>query len=154
MNMRKSLRSGPAKLAAVEDGEYRPKGSHSEAYKYVGHRMRELRKQHGLTQADVAEIVSVSPQQYQKYEDAQSKCSLTTLIKLAETYGVPLAALLPDDPQSPPEPQMPANDAQELSEADLLARLVGAFVKLNDTNEKKRLVQLVEAIETAHAKSE
>ena len=120
-----------------------PAGS---AYAFVGERLRELRKKHGMTQADVARVISVSPQQYQKYEDAQTKCSLTVLIALAENYAVDLNSLLPPVGGSAATPTQP-------TEADLLARLVGSFVKLQDFDEKIRLVQLVEAIQVAHDKN-
>lgn len=125
-----------------------------DAYAFVGERLRELRKQNGMTQADVARIIDVSPQQYQKYEDAQTKCSLTVLIALAEHYGIDLNALLPPG-RNDSDQNMAANDdaTPTTSEADLLARLVGAFVKLQDFDEKRRLVQLVEAIQVAHDKN-
>jgi transcriptional regulator with XRE-family HTH domain len=121
-------------------------------YAFVGYKLRELRKQRGLTQADVARLISISPQQYQKYEDAQTKCSLSTLIALSEHFDVPLSELLPKTiavsttapaVKAPRQPDIP-------TEADLLARLVGAFVKLRDTEQKTRLVQLVEAIQSSH----
>lgn len=131
------------------------------AYAFVGDRLRTLRKNRGLTQAEVARIISVSPQQYQKYEDAQSKCSLTTLIALAKYYAVPLGALLPSigpdaGPDAPAAETPPARDlvADIPTEADLLARLVTSFVKLRDIGEKTRLVELVEAIQIAHEKSQ
>lgn len=125
------------------------------AYAYVGDRLRELRKKHGLTQAEVARRISVSPQQYQKYEDAQTKCSLTTLIALSEQFGVALSHLLPPEPSTPapePAPRSPVL-ADIPTEADLLARLVGAFVKLRDMEQKTRLVQLVEAIQSSHERT-
>ncbi|MEM6742093.1 MAG: helix-turn-helix transcriptional regulator, partial [Pseudomonadota bacterium] len=48
-----------------------------ETYEHVGRKLREFRVARKMTQAQVAKIIEVSPQQYQKYEDAQSKCSLT-----------------------------------------------------------------------------
>ncbi len=119
-------------------------------YEHVGRSLRELRRERGLTQADAAKVIEVSPQQYQKYEDAQSKCSLTNLMLLADFFEVPLGAVLPIEPTE----RAPAEEkAETATEADLLARLVGAFVKLNDVAEKLRLVQLVEAINMAQEKS-
>lgn len=114
-------------------------------YGHVGRRLRSLRMQHGQTQAQVARVIAVSPQQYQKYEDAQSKCSLPYLLTLADHYGVHVNAILPVDA---PEPPPAALDPREemATEADLLARLVSAFVQLEDSGGKLRLVQLVEAI--------
>ncbi len=115
----------------------------SDVYAFVGERLKELRISKALTQADVAAMLGVSPQQYQKYEDAQTKCRLDYLLKLAKYYAVPVDTILPglDDKRTEDE------SVKELSsEADLLARLVSAFVRLNAFDEKLRFVQLVEAI--------
>lgn len=129
-------------------------GTTDNPYAYVGDRLRKLRKGRGLTQSDVARIIEISPQQYQKYEDAQSKCSLTTLIALAEFYAVPLNALLPSiETKEEPDLQARRNVADIPTEADLLARLVGSFVKLRDIGEKTRLVELVEAMQSSHDRS-
>ncbi|MEL6839817.1 MAG: helix-turn-helix transcriptional regulator [Pseudomonadota bacterium] len=118
-----------------------------DAYTHVGRALRGLRLEHGLTQAQAARIISVSPQQYQKYEDAQSKCSLNYLIALADHYGVSVNALLPRGEVEAPAVQQKPEIA---TEADLLARLVTAFVRLDDPEEKLRFVQLVEAVGSAH----
>ncbi len=107
-------------------------------YHHVGRRLRELRSGRNMTQAQVATLIGVSPQQYQKYEEAQSKCSLTNLLILADYYSIDLAGLLPSK-----EHRVRSNMNDE---ADLLARLVAAYTKLNDVTEKIRLVQLLEAM--------
>ncbi|MEP4638208.1 MAG: helix-turn-helix transcriptional regulator, partial [Yoonia sp.] len=104
-------------------------------YDYVGGQMRSHRIGRGLTQAQVAKVIGISPQQYQKYEDAQSRCSLTSLETLATFYGVAFTAFLPEE-TSPP---------LMINEADLLARLVSSYSLLGSANKKLRLVQLVEA---------
>ena len=119
-------------------------------YVHLGRRLRQIRKSKGMTQSEVARVIDVSPQQYQKYEDAQSKCSLTSLMKLGAFYGEPVAALLP--PETWPEGTRPGDETLMTTEADLLARLVGAFVQLDFVDEKLRVVQLVEAIVTAQGK--
>lgn len=118
-----------------------------DVYAQVGQRLRTLRTQAGLTQAAVAAIINVSSQQYQKYEDAQSKCSLTYLMILADHYGVPIASLLPGGGTGGEAPR-----ADLPTEADLLARLVTGFVGLGDLSQKLRLVQLVESIVDAERK--
>lgn len=148
--------------ATSTPGNDQPVWSTEAVYTFVGDRLRELRKKRGLTQADVARLLSISPQQYQKYEDAHTKCSLATLIVLSENYGVPLSCLVPAsqavEQSAPPAPSVserrpepPLHDIP--TEADLLARLVGAFVKLRDTEQKTRLVHLVEAIQSAHERN-
>ncbi|MES0863673.1 helix-turn-helix transcriptional regulator [Ruegeria sp. SCPT10] len=123
--------------------------SSEDVYGHVGQRLRGLRSEKRMTQAEVARLLEISPQQYQKYEDAQSKCSLPYLMKLAAFYQVPIESLLP---QSESSANMPSPTAEIPVEADLLARLVSSFVKLSDVNEKLRLVQLVEAIVSAEQK--
>lgn len=105
-------------------------------YDHVGRQLRAHRIGRGMTQAQVANLIEVSPQQYQKYEDSQTKCSLTYLSILAKHYGVPLAAFLPEDAVAQPV----------VNEADLFARLVAAFSQLDDPTEKLRIVQLIEAM--------
>jgi transcriptional regulator with XRE-family HTH domain len=119
-------------------------------YRYIGGRLRALRIAKGLTQAQVARIIDVSPQQYQRYEEGQSKCSLPYLLRLADHYGIHVAELLPVEPPSPePDFAPDTSDVQMADEADLLSRLVAAFVRLEDRGGKLRLVQLVEALVTS-----
>ena len=123
--------------------------SSEDVYGHVGQRLRGLRTEQRMTQAEVASILDISPQQYQKYEDAQSRCSLPYLIALADFYAVPIESMLPNSPRKSVRVDKPAEMPVE---ADLLARLVSSFVKLSDVDEKLRLVQLVEAIVSAEQK--
>ena len=115
-------------------------------YGYVGSRLRQLRVANGYTQADIARVLGVSPQQYHKYEDAKSKCSLNYLMKLAEYYRVRLESILPVDESA----ESSRVDAQirstPTSEADQLGRLISAFVQISSSSERWRLVQLIEAM--------
>lgn len=69
----------------------------------LGRQLKFLRVRSGLTQALVAAQIEVSPQQYQKYEKGYSKCSLTTLYRLARLYGMRAEDLLPDEPGATPD---------------------------------------------------
>jgi CheY-like chemotaxis protein/plasmid maintenance system antidote protein VapI len=55
---------------------------------YIGKRLREKRQKLGYTLCDIAEKMSVSHQQIQKYEQAQSRISAITLYQLGEILGV------------------------------------------------------------------
>lgn len=107
-------------------------------YGHVGRQLRAYRVGRGLTQAQVAQLIGISAQQYQKYEDSQSKCSLTNLNILASHYGVSLTSFLPEETVKEPA----------INEADLLARLVASFSQLDNNMEKLRIVQLIEAMQT------
>lgn len=61
--------------------------------RYLGNTIRELRQQHGLTIAEVAQRVSVSRGMLSKIENAQTATSLETLVKIASALGVSLATL-------------------------------------------------------------
>lgn len=112
-------------------------------YDHVGRQLRAHRIGRGMTQAQVASLIEISPQQYQKYEDSQTKCSLTYLAILAKHYGVSIVAFLPED----------AIEQPAINEADLFARLVAAFSQLDDPTEKLRIVQLIEAMRDARRTS-
>ncbi|MEM7768178.1 MAG: helix-turn-helix domain-containing protein [Pseudomonadota bacterium] len=126
-------------------------------YRYVGNRLRHFRRERGLKQAAMAEVIGVSPQQYQKYEDAQSKCSLTNLYKLADFLGVDVHAIMPigvDEYGEPAQQQARERGVQESlgdaagfeigNEGDMIARLVSSFMMIRDVEAREHLVRFVE----------
>lgn len=127
-------------------------------YRFVGNRLRAHRTRNGLTQSDVARHIGVSPQQYQKYEEAHSKCSLTSLFKLVELFEVDINDIIPVNVDQYGEPEAPAvskdislapqnvmSDFSQDSEADLLARLVSAFMRLKTVEARQNLVRFLES---------
>ena len=61
--------------------------------RYLGNAIRELRQQHGLTIAEVADRAAISRGMLSKIENAQTATSLDTLHRLAQALGVSLSAL-------------------------------------------------------------
>lgn len=61
--------------------------------RYLGNTIRELRQQHGLTIAEVADQVGLSRGMLSKVENAQTATSLETLAKVASALGVSLSTL-------------------------------------------------------------
>ena len=57
---------------------------------YIYKRLRDLREDNGLTQKDVALILNMKYQQYQRYETGEREVPLHVLIKLADFYNVTL----------------------------------------------------------------
>ena len=128
-------------------------------YKEVGARLRALRTSRGLTQAQAAEVIGVSPQQYQKYEDAQTKCSLAAIVALAGFYGVSVETIVSTQPPgfSADAARLTSDEriVSDLSilgtvEQELIGRLLSAYLRIPDKLEKLRLVELIEAIKSAH----
>ena len=117
----------------------------SEVYRYIGSRLRQLRVDRGMTQTGAAAILGVSPQQYQKYEDASSKISLVHIYTLVEHYGVSLDAILPVRETPAPEPVQAPEPSDVVSDTDLVARLVTSFVSISDRKLRQSIVEIVEA---------
>ncbi len=61
--------------------------------RYLGNSIRELRQQHGLTIAEVADRADISRGMLSKIENAQTATSLETLSRLSQALGVSLATL-------------------------------------------------------------
>ena len=53
-------------------------------------RLKEIREDHDLLQKDIANILGVTQQQYNKYELGQVEPSIQTLFQLADYYNVTL----------------------------------------------------------------
>lgn len=61
--------------------------------RYLGNTIKDLRQQHGLTIAEVADRAGISRGMLSKIENAQTATSLDSLTKLAGALGVSLATL-------------------------------------------------------------
>lgn len=57
-------------------------------------RLKDLREDNDLTQADVAKILYITQQQYYKYEKGLSMMGVDKYIKLAEYYNISLDFLV------------------------------------------------------------
>lgn len=55
---------------------------------HVGKRIRERRKFLGLTQIDLANVLGITFQQFQKYETAKNRISASKLFETSEALGV------------------------------------------------------------------
>ena len=126
----------------------------NDVYRRAGQRLRALRVSREMTQAQVAALLNVSPQQYAKYEDAQTKCTLAVVLTLASYYGVGVETILTAHHAAPAT--VPGNEvagwvAQQSTggDEDLLSRLVTAYLHIPDHMEKTRVVELIEAIRIA-----
>ena len=65
----------------------------SERYK-MSNRLKVLRKEKGLTQADVAKVLNTNQSQYGKYENGKTNLSIENAKILAEYFGVSIPYLL------------------------------------------------------------
>lgn len=63
-------------------------------------RLKQFRKEKGLTQAELAEEIDVSLVNYAKYEGGQRTPSLPTLVKISLALEIPLECLLFEERKS------------------------------------------------------
>lgn len=61
--------------------------------KLLGRVINHLRKQHGLTQQDLADRLGMSRQKYARIENGVNDITLNLLVKLAEIFHTTVAAL-------------------------------------------------------------
>lgn len=64
--------------------------------------LRSLRESKGLKQSDLAELLGLSQQGYQRYESGVAEPSMDGLAALADFYGVTTDYLLGREPQKDP----------------------------------------------------
>lgn len=99
----------------------------------IGKKIAELRKEKGLTQEKLSELLNVSPQAVSKWENDISYPDITQLPKLADILGVTVDQLL--NPQKEPETRMvPVTERKAID--DMMLRVIvnttkGDKVKVN-----------------------
>ena len=74
-----------------------PRASTKPKKNFVGPRLRQLRREHGQTQAEMASALGLSPAYINLLENNQRSLSVQVLLRLAEVYGVDWREILKDD---------------------------------------------------------
>ena len=123
--------------------------SRGAVYTHIGDRLRHHRQILRQSQTEIAQLIGVSPQQYQKYETGKSKCPIDALLKLCQHYQIIVEMLLPRaGPQSSERTQMPMRAPMLPTPADIdateLARLIAAYSHISDRVKRLKLVELIE----------
>lgn len=90
-------------------------------FKLVGKRVREVRTQQGLSQAELAELANVTPQYISHVETAKKKASLQALVDIANGLGITLDELLSGNLMS--------NPVEYLSDIDVVLEDCNRFEK-------------------------
>ncbi|MBN2959092.1 MAG: helix-turn-helix transcriptional regulator [Streptococcus gordonii] len=60
----------------------------------MSNRLKKLRKEKGLTQADLAKVLNTNQSQYGKYENGKTNLSIENAKKVAKYFGVTIDYLL------------------------------------------------------------
>lgn len=66
----------------------------------VAENLKSIRKEHKLTQQDIANVLGIDRSTYAFYETGKTTPSVTTLYKLAEVYNVPIERFIENESES------------------------------------------------------
>jgi transcriptional regulator with XRE-family HTH domain len=119
--------------------------------KYVGSRVRLLRGQHNMTQQTLAERLSMSFQQVQKYEKGINRIGASRLRHLGQIFDVPVNFFF----EGAPHLAAPTHDNEVAVSTDAVTdfivsaegqALARAFPRITDAAVRRSVVRMVEAL--------
>ena len=116
----------------------------------LARKLKSLRLNAGKTQSEIARVLDISPQQYQKYEKGNSKCAIATVYRLAEYYQIPISDLLPATnipsegfAESGPAPYQTMNDTGPVDEATAMSLILNVLMRIPEHNARMKLVAML-----------
>lgn len=115
----------------------------------VGHNIRFWRLERKMSQTDLANLLGLTFQQIQKYENGANRVGASRLMQIAEALEVPIHAFFEGAGTETPETESPikfVGDQQAL-------RLVRAFADIEDAALRRSVVNLVEGIAESRPES-
>jgi transcriptional regulator with XRE-family HTH domain len=102
----------------------------------IGAALKQRRRELGISQEKLAEILNVSYQQVQRYESGVNKLNVENIQLIAETLSVPITFFFSSDyEQTVAEHQSPYISAEEKS-------LLAYFRKIKDKNDKQMVINV------------
>jgi transcriptional regulator with XRE-family HTH domain len=134
-----SKSEAPAARASLGEGDSTFSRSHQEKRYMIelGHRLRSLREERGLTQQALARAAGIATDMVSRLENGHySSPGLRTLLRIADGMGLPVSALLPDVqtvPHSTPEGALRARLAAlvqriDLDDLELVVDIAGTII--------------------------
>jgi transcriptional regulator with XRE-family HTH domain len=108
----------------------------------VGHNIRFWRLERKMSQTDLANLLGLTFQQIQKYENGANRVGASRLMQIATALDVPIHSFFEGAGPQKDEAESPikfVGDQQAL-------RLVRAFADIDDAGLRRSLVNLVEGI--------
>ena len=122
---------------------------------YVGSRIKTRRTEMGLTQNKIAEMIGVTFQQIQKYENGQNRIGSSRLYEIAKILRVPVAYFfegLKSSTSSSSDANAVFSDNKEefqhideVKEKDIMF-LIKHFSKIKDENLRKSVINLAKTL--------
>ncbi|MDX1948980.1 MAG: helix-turn-helix transcriptional regulator [Rickettsiales bacterium] len=99
----------------------------------ISNNLKELRLSKGLSQKDAGNVLSISPQQYQKYEKGQDRMSADSLIHLLNELDVDVSVFMNEVYKN-----CNNNDKKESSDLEL----IGLFSNISKENKEFLLTMM------------
>lgn len=109
----------------------------TEIDKIVGNKIKEIRKSKKISQTKLAEIIGITFQQVQKYENGTNRISISRLYDIAQALNIEIEQLIS---------QNTINEANAQKEKITADKFVDIFDNINDENTKNSIVALIETI--------
>ncbi|MBQ7548774.1 MAG: helix-turn-helix transcriptional regulator [Clostridia bacterium] len=100
----------------------------------IGKKLKKMRTELGLTQDDIAEVLSMNRTTFSKYENGAAVPPVNVLMKLAALFNVPVSVMLNDD-------NTLRFNSPERDDVDADTGSVSDFTQLN-RDEKKLILKL------------
>jgi transcriptional regulator with XRE-family HTH domain len=107
----------------------------------VGHRVRAMRLEKGMSQGKLGDQLGVTFQQIQKYEKGTNRIGAGRLQRISEIFNVPVSAFF-----SSPGSKAPSESLFELVDASAALRLLRAYSRISSPALKQALTTLAEEI--------
>lgn len=63
-------------------------------YKYMGLRIKELRKEKGITQTQLANLLGTYPSNISRYEQGKTRMSMNKLVKIANFFDATISSFI------------------------------------------------------------
>ena len=130
---------------------------------HVGARLRRRRTLLGMNQTKLGDVLGVTFQQVQKYENGANRISASRLFDLSRMFEVPVEYFFDDMPtavaaSSPTQgggkaKEPPSYEPNPMAKRETL-QLVRAYYKIRDPQVRKRLYELTRAIGAGASRSD
>jgi transcriptional regulator with XRE-family HTH domain len=111
----------------------------------VGLNLRRVRRDRGLSQAEVGDALGITFQQVQKYERGANRVSASMLVKAARFLGVRAADLLPEEDKTRSTDVL----LRRVADTPAAGKAVEAFCAIPSPGLRRTVLQLMKALGSA-----
>ena len=124
----------------------------------LGNRLRAIRKEHGLTQQNIADVLGVDRTTYTVYEGGAITPSTATLVKLSQIYNVTVGYLIGIEENNPELRKVPDEKPGNVLSGDPISLLkkeekeLLAYFRVLSEEEKQKLMKKIKVLAQSKGK--